>query len=197
MATPLGRCYVDLSLHDIFLVGAALDPTTSLPSSTTTSWLPNLLVGHQLPGRDMAGQTAWIDSARKARFQDEKMEPHKGKLLVPELAARLTGGAWTVTPELDNAKFSSRSGVKYFLEFLRPRLCRAAVPWMGGQRPYRSQSPCLLSPGGRVRRNPTTSSPTHGRLKVEPGQTHQRAQGDGDQSDAMARLDFLVHPLDA
>lgn len=97
----------------------------------------------------MEGQSTWTDYARKARLQDKKMEPHKGKLLVPELASRLTGRAWTLTPGLDYAKFSSRSGVKYFLEFFRSKLCQAAVPWIGtwiGRlRPNRSHSLCLLA----------------------------------------------------
>ena len=75
----------------------------------------------------------------------QKMEPHKGKLVVPELASRLTGRAWTLTPGLDYAKFSSRSGVKYFLEFFRSKLCQAAVPWIGRLRPNRSQSLCFLA----------------------------------------------------
>ena len=78
-------------------------------------------------------QTTWTDYTRKVRLQYEKTEPHKRKLLAPELASRLTGRAWTVTAELDYAKLSTRSGVKYLLEFLRSRLCQTAVPDAGAR----------------------------------------------------------------
>ena len=48
-------------------------------------------------------------------------------------------------PGLDSAKFSSGSGVKYFLELFRSKLCQAAVPWIGRLRPNWSQSLCLLA----------------------------------------------------
>jgi hypothetical protein len=35
-------------------------------------------------------QTTWTDYTRKVRLQYEKTEPHKRKLLAPELASRLT-----------------------------------------------------------------------------------------------------------
>eukprot|EP00435_Cladocopium_sp_Y103_P048310 s2949_g14.t1 len=78
-------------------------------------------------------QTTWSDYTRKVRLQFEKTEVRKRKLLAPELASRLTGRAWTVTAELDYAKLSSKSGVKYLLEFLRSRLCQTAVPDAGAR----------------------------------------------------------------
>ena len=43
-------------------------------------------------------------------------------------ASRLTGRAWTVTAELDYSRLR-----KYFLEFLRSRLCQTAVPDAGAR----------------------------------------------------------------
>ena len=78
-------------------------------------------------------QTTWTDYTRKVRLQYEKTEAHKCKHLAPELASRLTGRAWTVTAELDYNKLSSKSGVKYLLEYLRSRLCQTAVPDAGAR----------------------------------------------------------------
>ena len=78
-------------------------------------------------------QTTWTDYTRKVRLQYEKTEVHKRKHLAPELASRLTGCAWTVTAELDYNKLSSKSGVKYLLEYLRSRLCQTAVPDAGAR----------------------------------------------------------------
>ena len=77
--------------------------------------------------------TTWSDYCRKVRLQYEKTPVSKRRLLGPELASRLTARAWTVTAELDHKQLSSKSGVKYLLEFLRSRLCQTAVPDAGAR----------------------------------------------------------------
>ena len=63
----------------------------------------------------------WGDYTRKVRLQFEKTPAHKRKHLGPDLASRLTGRAWAVTPSLDHELLN---GTKYLLRFLRDRLCR-------------------------------------------------------------------------
>ena len=75
----------------------------------------------------------WPDYARKVRLQFEKTAAHKRRQLGPELASRLTGRAWAVTPSLDHKLLNKRNGAKYLLRFLRDRLCRTAIPDAGAR----------------------------------------------------------------
>ena len=75
----------------------------------------------------------WPDYARKVRLQWEKTAPHKRRQLGPELASRLTGRAWAVTPALDHRLLNKKNGTKYLLGFLRDRLCRTAIPDAGAR----------------------------------------------------------------
>ena len=77
--------------------------------------------------------STWGDYARKVRFQWEKTPRHKRSLLGPDLASRLTGRAWAVTPSLDHARLNKRNGAKYLLRYLQERLCRTAVPDAGAR----------------------------------------------------------------
>ena len=75
----------------------------------------------------------WGDYARKVRLQWKKTPDRKKKYLAPDLASRLTGRAWSVTPDLEHAKLSKKNGTKYLLKFLQSRLCRTAVPDAGAR----------------------------------------------------------------
>ena len=75
----------------------------------------------------------WNDYARQVRLCWEKTPKHKRKLLGPELASKLTGRAWAVTPSLDHSKLGKRNGTKYLLKYLQERLCRTAVPDAGAR----------------------------------------------------------------
>ena len=75
----------------------------------------------------------WGDYARKVRLQWEMTASHKRRLLGPELASKLTGRAWSITPSLDHAKLTKRNGTKYLLRFLQERLCRTAIPDAGAR----------------------------------------------------------------
>ena len=77
--------------------------------------------------------STWGDYARKARLCWEMTPKHKRRLLGADLASRLTGRAWAVTPALDHAKLSKKNGTKYLLKFLQERLCRTAVPDAGAR----------------------------------------------------------------
>ena len=77
--------------------------------------------------------TSWADYTRKVRLQWEKTPKHKRYLLGPELASRLTGRAWSVTPSLDHTELGKKNGTKYLLRFLRDRLCHTAVPDAGAR----------------------------------------------------------------
>ena len=77
--------------------------------------------------------TTWGDYARKVRLQWEKTPDRKKKYLAPDLASRLTGRAWSVTPDLEHSKLSKKNGAKYLLKFLQSRLCRTAVPDAGAR----------------------------------------------------------------
>ena len=77
--------------------------------------------------------STWGDYARKVRFQWEKTPRHKRSLLGPDLASRLTGRAWAVTPSLDHSLLRKRNGAKYLLRYLQERLCRTAVPDAGSR----------------------------------------------------------------
>ena len=77
--------------------------------------------------------STWSDYTRKVRLQFEKTPAHKRKHLGPDLASRLTGRAWAVTPSLDHRLLSKKNGTKYLLRFLRDRLCRTAVPDAGAR----------------------------------------------------------------
>ena len=77
--------------------------------------------------------TTWGDYARKVRLQWEKTPDRKKKYLAPDLASRLTGRAWSVTPDLEHSKLSKKNGTKYLLKFLQSRLCRTAVPDAGAR----------------------------------------------------------------
>ena len=77
--------------------------------------------------------STWGDYARKVRFQWEKTPRHKRSLLGSDLASRLTGRAWAVTPSLDHGRLGKRNGAKYLLRYLQERLCRTAVPDAGSR----------------------------------------------------------------
>lgn len=77
--------------------------------------------------------STWPDYARKVRLQFEKTAVHKRRQLGPELASRLTGRAWAVTPSLDHKLLNKRNGAKYLLRFLRDRLSRTAIPDAGAR----------------------------------------------------------------
>lgn len=77
--------------------------------------------------------SSWADYTRKVRLQWEKTPKHKRYLLGPELASRLTGRAWSVTPSLNHQELGKKNGTKYLLSFLRDRLCRTAVPDAGAR----------------------------------------------------------------
>ena len=77
--------------------------------------------------------TGWNDYARQVRLCWEKTAKHKRKLLGPELASKLTGRAWAVTPNLDHQKLGKRNGAKYLLKYLQDRLCRTAIPDAGAR----------------------------------------------------------------
>lgn len=77
--------------------------------------------------------STWGDYARKARLCFEMTPPHKRRLLGADLASRLTGRAWAVTPSLDHKKLNKKNGTKYLLKFLQSRLCRTAVPDAGAR----------------------------------------------------------------
>ena len=77
--------------------------------------------------------TGWNDYARQVRLCWEKTPKHKRKLLGPELASKLTGRAWAVTPSLDHSKLGKRNGTKYLLKYLQERLCRTAIPDAGAR----------------------------------------------------------------
>ena len=77
--------------------------------------------------------TGWNDYARQVRLCWEKTAKHKRKLLGPELASKLTGRAWAVTPNLDHQKLGKRNGTKYLLKYLQDRLCRTAIPDAGAR----------------------------------------------------------------
>ena len=75
----------------------------------------------------------WCDYARKVRLQHEETPKYKRRYLAPDLASRLTGRAWAVTPDLDHNRLNKRNGAKYLLSFLQCRLCRTAVPDAGAR----------------------------------------------------------------
>ena len=77
--------------------------------------------------------SSWADYTRKVRLQWEKTPKHKRYLLGPELASRLTGRAWSVTPSLNHQELGKKNGTKYLPRFLRDRLCRTAVPDAGAR----------------------------------------------------------------
>ena len=75
----------------------------------------------------------WNDYARQVRLCWEKTQPHKRKLLGPQLASKLTGRAWAVTPNLNHKKLGKKHGCKYLLKYLQERLCRTAIPDVGSR----------------------------------------------------------------
>ena len=75
----------------------------------------------------------WGDHARKVRLQWSMTSVHKRKLLRPDLASRLTDGAWAVKLGLDYKKLSKRNGTKYLLRYLQDRLCRPIFPDVGAR----------------------------------------------------------------
>ena len=131
------------------LLRASLKRSTSLASEHpcgdlrhllgTTSWPSTTCLKMSLSKdfKDVAtwnGEpTTWGDYARQVRLQWEKTPSHKRKLLGPELASKLTGRAWAVTPSLDHKKLGKKHGCKYLLRYLQDRLCRTAIPDAGAR----------------------------------------------------------------
>ena len=74
----------------------------------------------------------WTEYVKRVRFQYEKTEPRKRRLLGAELASRLTNRAWEVTAaEIDHVQLQRSDGAAYLLKFLEDKLCKAPIPDTG------------------------------------------------------------------
>eukprot|EP00435_Cladocopium_sp_Y103_P051922 s1141_g16.t1 len=74
----------------------------------------------------------WTEYVKRVRFQFEKTEPRKRRLLGAELASRLTNRAWEITAaEVDHAQLQRSDGAAYLLKFLEEKLCKAPIPDTG------------------------------------------------------------------
>ena len=74
----------------------------------------------------------WTEYVKRVRFQYERTEPKKRKLLGAELASRLTGRAWEITAaEIDHGRLQEADGAAYLLRFLEDKLGKAPIPDTG------------------------------------------------------------------
>ena len=107
----------------------------------------------------------WTEYVKRVRFQYEKTEPRKRRLLGAELASRLTNRAWEVTAaEIDHVQLQRSDGAAYLLKFLEEKLCKAPIPDTG----QRLEDMLI-----RLRRTPG-SSMTEGATQVR--ETYRRLQ---------------------